>query len=180
MTRRCDLVEVLRVFSRPSIIRFGLAVFTFLRILPNGTGGLIVTLQTLFQTRASCWTVLIRLLVGLVVFFPEGIQKLAFPAILGAGRFTRIGIPYPDLMGPFVGVVEIVCGALIIAGLLTRLAAFPLIIIMVVAIVSRKCPFGLDRTFGFSTCQSSTVTVSGAWPTRREPISLCRSAASTC
>ena len=95
-----------------------------------------MTLQTLFQTRASCWTVLIRLLVGLVVFFPEGIQKLAFPAILGAGRFTRIGIPYPDLMGPFVGVVEILCGALIIVGLLTRLAAIPLIIIMIVAIVS--------------------------------------------
>jgi hypothetical protein len=49
-----------------------------------------------------------------------------FPNILGAGRFLRIGIPYPDAMGPFVGVTEIVCGALIIAGLFTRLAAVPL------------------------------------------------------
>jgi len=138
-----------------------------------------MTWRTLLRTRASCWTILVRLIVGLVVFFPEGIQKLAFPAILGAGRFTRIGIPYPDLMGPFVGVVEIVCGALIIAGLLTRLAAFPLIIIMVVAIVSRKCPFGLDRTFGFSTCRSWTVTASGAWPMRREPTSPCCSVAFT-
>ena len=39
----------------------------------------------LFATRASGWSV------GLVVFFPEGIQKLAFPDILGAGRFLRIG-----------------------------------------------------------------------------------------
>jgi putative oxidoreductase len=59
-----------------------------------------------FATRASGWSILIRLLVGLVVFFPEGIQKLLFPDILGAGRFLRIGIPYPDIMGLFVGVVE--------------------------------------------------------------------------
>jgi putative oxidoreductase len=96
--------------------------------------------RTLLQTRASCWTILIRLLVGLTVFFPEGIQKLIFPAVLGAGRFARIGIPYPDLMGPFVGVVEIVCGTLIVVGLLTRLAAIPLIIAMLVAIVSTKLP----------------------------------------
>ena len=68
------------------------------------------------------------LLVGVVVFFPEGIQKLVYPSILGAGRFANIGIPFPEITGPFVGVVEIVCGALIIFGFLTRLAAIPLTI----------------------------------------------------
>jgi uncharacterized membrane protein YphA (DoxX/SURF4 family) len=101
----------------------------------------------LFATRASGWSILIRLLVGLVVFFPEGIQKLVFPDILGAGRFLRIGIPYPDIMGPFVGVVETVCGALIIVGLFTRLAAIPLIVIMIVAIVSTKIPILLGHDF---------------------------------
>lgn len=101
----------------------------------------------LFGTRAPGWSILVRLLVGLVVFFPEGIQKLAFPEILGAGRFERIGIPYPDLLGPFVGVVETVCGALVIIGLLTRLAAIPLIIIMIVAIVSTKVPILLGHEF---------------------------------
>lgn len=101
----------------------------------------------LFGTRALGWSILVRLLVGLVVFFPEGIQKLAFPEILGAGRFERIGIPYPDLLGPFVGVVETVCGALVILGLLTRLAAIPLIIIMIVAIVSTKVPILLGHEF---------------------------------
>jgi putative oxidoreductase len=101
----------------------------------------------LFATRAPGWSILIRLLVGLVVFFPEGIQKLVFPDILGAGRFTHIGIPYPDFTGPFVGVVEIVCGALIIVGLLTRLAAIPLIVIMIVAIVSTKIPILLGHDF---------------------------------
>jgi putative oxidoreductase len=92
------------------------------------------------QTRGEGWTVLVRLMVGLVVFFPEGIQKLAFPEILGAGRFANIGIPYPEVMGPFVGVVEVTCGVLIILGFLTRLATIPLIIIMIVAIVSTKLP----------------------------------------
>lgn len=35
------------------------------------------------DSNASPWTILIRLAVGLVVFFPEGIQKLIFPDILG-------------------------------------------------------------------------------------------------
>jgi hypothetical protein len=70
----------------------------------------------LLYTDAPAWSILVRLLVGLVVFLPEGIQKLIFPDILGAGRFARIGIPFPDVMGPFVGVVETVCGALIIVG----------------------------------------------------------------
>lgn len=101
----------------------------------------------LLGTHAPGWSILVRLLVGLVVFLPEGIQKLAFPDILGAGRFANTGIPFPELMGPFVGIVEIVCGALIILGLFTRLAAIPLIIIMIVAIVSTKAPMLLGHDF---------------------------------
>jgi putative oxidoreductase len=101
----------------------------------------------LLATRAPEWSILVRLLVGLVVFLPEGIQKLIFPDILGAGRFANIGIPYPELMGPFVGIVEIICGTLIILGLFTRLAAIPLIIIMIVAIVSTKLPILLGQDF---------------------------------
>ncbi len=105
-----------------------------------------MTLNDTMRTSESGWTILVRLLVGLIVFLPEGIQKLAYPDILGAGRFAKIGIPYPDLLGPFVGLVEIICGTLIIVGLLTRLAALPLIIIMIVALISTKLPilFGHD------------------------------------
>lgn len=103
--------------------------------------------RVVLETRAPEWTILVRFLVGLVVFFPEGIQKLAFPDLLGAGRFANIGIPFPELMGPFVGIVEITCGALIILGLLTRLAAVPPIIIMLVAIVSTKVPIWLGHDF---------------------------------
>ncbi len=101
--------------------------------------------HNLLATRAPRWSILVRLLVGLVVFLPEGVQKLAFPDILGAGRFLHIGIPFPDVMGPFVGVVEIACGSLVILGLLTRLAAIPLILIMLVAIVSTKLPILLGH-----------------------------------
>ena len=103
--------------------------------------------ERMLATRAPGWSILVRLMIGLVVFFPEGIQKLAFPEILGAGRFEKIGIPFPDVMGPFVGFFEIVCGALIIIGLLTRLAAIPLIVIMIVAIVSTKIPIWLGHDF---------------------------------
>ncbi|HSY45882.1 MAG TPA: DoxX family protein [Steroidobacteraceae bacterium] len=108
-------------------------------------------LERIITTREGPALVLVRLLVGLAVFFPEGLQKLLFPALLGAGRFAAIGIPWPEVLGPFVGVVETVCGALIIAGLLTRLAAIPLVIVMIVAIISTKIPILLGRPFlGFS------------------------------
>jgi uncharacterized membrane protein YphA (DoxX/SURF4 family) len=81
--------------------------------------------------------VLIRILVGWV-FLSEGIQKFLFPAALGAGRFVKIGIPWPQFMAPFVGVVEIVCGTLLLIGLLTRLAAIPLLIDICVALYSTK------------------------------------------
>lgn len=103
---------------------------------------------------------LIRLAVG-AIFLSEGIQKFLYPAENGAGRFARIGIPAPEMMGPFVGVVEIVCGALILIGFLTRLAAIPLIVDMVVAILSTKIPILLGHGFwGFSL---RTLPYYGFW-----------------
>jgi putative oxidoreductase len=107
-----------------------------------------MTLNDTMRTSESGWTILVRLLVGLIVFLPEGIQKLAYPDLLGAGRFAKIGIPFPDIMGPFVGAVEIICGSLIIIGLLTRLAAVPLVIIMIVAIISTKLPVLVGHDVG--------------------------------
>jgi putative oxidoreductase len=91
----------------------------------------------LLQTSRSQTILLIRLMVG-AVFLSEGIQKFLFADQLGSGRFAKIGLPYPDFSGPFVGTFEIVCGALVLAGLLTRLASIPLLIIMLVAIATTK------------------------------------------
>ncbi|MGD9563115.1 MAG: DoxX family protein [Pyrinomonadaceae bacterium] len=110
--------------------------------------------MTLFDriilTSAPAATILVRFIVG-PVFLSEGIQKFLYPDENGAGRFARIGIPSPEVMGPFVGVVEIVCGTLLILGLLTRLASIPLIVTMLTAIVSTKIPILLGYEFlGFS------------------------------
>jgi putative oxidoreductase len=93
----------------------------------------------LLRSSAPAATVLIRLMVGWV-FLSEGIQKFLFPETLGVGRFTKIGIPAPQFFAPFVGIVEIVCGLLLIIGLLTRLAAIPLLIDISVAIFTTKIP----------------------------------------
>lgn len=83
--------------------------------------------------------ILIRLLVGWV-FVSEGIQKFLFPAQLGVGRFAKIGIPLPQTMAPLVGAVEIICGALVILGLFTRLATIPLLCVIATAIATTKIP----------------------------------------
>jgi putative oxidoreductase len=88
----------------------------------------------------------VRLIVG-CVFLSEGIQKFLFSESLGVGRFIKIGIPVPEIMAPFVGVVEIVCGVLVLIGLITRLAAIPLIIDMLVAISTTKIPILLEKGF---------------------------------
>lgn len=99
--------------------------------------------------------VLVRLIVG-AVFLSEGIQKFLFPAAQGVGRFAKIGIPAPEIMAPFVGVVEIVCGALVLMGLATRLAAIPLIIDMLVAIATTKIPILLKSGFWAMAHESRT------------------------
>jgi uncharacterized membrane protein YphA (DoxX/SURF4 family) len=103
-------------------------------------------LRHLMSTRAPAAVVVIRVMVG-VVFASEGVQKFLFPEALGAGRFARIGIPAPNVMGPFVGVVEIIFGSLILLGLLTRLAAVPILVNISVAIVSTKIPILLGHGF---------------------------------
>ena len=98
--------------------------------------------------RVNLSVLLIRCITGLI-FISEGIQKFAFPDALGIGRFIRIGIPFPGVLAPFVASVEIICGLLVLAGLFTRYAAIPLVIVMLVA-----------------SCQRDY----GPWPTRPGPI----------
>lgn len=98
------------------------------------------------DSKAPAATLLIRLMVG-GVFLSEGIQKFLEPAARGAGRFERIGLPAAELLGPFVGATEITCGSLVLLGLLTRVAAVPLIVTMLVAIVTTKVPILVGRSF---------------------------------
>lgn len=100
----------------------------------------------IIHTDSAKTTILIRLIVG-TVFLSEGIQKFLFPAARGAGRFEKIGLPSPESLGSFVGTFEILCGACILLGLLTRLASIPLIIIMLVAIATTKADIFANQGF---------------------------------
>jgi putative oxidoreductase len=134
-------MPVLRVYASQAIAR--------------KKGVLIMPWQKILQSNAPAATWIIRLLVGLV-FFLEGIKKFLFVAQWGAGRFTRIGIPYPQFFGPFVGCVEVICGLLLLAGLLTRLASLILIINISVAILSTKLPILLKSGFWPAEAEART------------------------
>jgi putative oxidoreductase len=88
----------------------------------------------------------VRLVVGLI-FLSEGIQKYIFLSLLGPGRFLQIGFTHPAFWSYFTGTFEILCGSLILAGLLTRLASIPLLIIMITAFVTTKWPILVSKGF---------------------------------
>lgn len=78
----------------------------------------------------------VRITVG-VVFMGTGWTKLHnLPDI--TKNFTALGIPAPEILTPFVSGVEFFGGMLLLVGLLTRFAAVPLMVVMVVAIISAK------------------------------------------
>jgi uncharacterized membrane protein YphA (DoxX/SURF4 family) len=106
--------------------------------------------QRLFGTTAPGPAWFVRVIVGWI-FLSEGIQKFLFPDALGVGRFIKIGIPMATFTAPFVGIVEIVGGALLIMGLATRLAAIALFIAITVAIISTKIPMLVHKGFRAAT-----------------------------
>jgi len=113
------------------------------------------TWERLVRTSAPSAVILVRLMVG-AVFLSEGIQKFLFPDQLGVGRFMRIGLPIPELLGPFVGTCEIICGSLVLTGLATRLAAIPLLTVMTVALITTKLPLLEERGFWFMAHEMRT------------------------
>ena len=121
--------------------------------------------QRIIATGTTRWAALIRLMVG-GVFLSEGIQKFLYPGELAAGRFLRIGIPMPDVMGPFVGVVETVCGVMVLLGVFTRPAALLLLINISVAILSTKIPILLGH--GFWTFSLPKLARYGFWSMAHE------------
>lgn len=89
---------------------------------------------------------LVRIVVGLV-FLTEGIQKFIFPELLGTGRFEKIGFSDPAFWAAFTGTFEIICGTLVLIGLMTRFASIPLLIIMITAFVTTKWPLLVSKGF---------------------------------
>jgi uncharacterized membrane protein YphA (DoxX/SURF4 family) len=130
-------------------------------------------------------TVFVRLAVGLI-FFTQGVLKFTDPN-MGVVRFARIGFPWPGFTAHFVGTFEIVCGFLIVLGLATRLAAIPLLAVILTAIATTKVPelFRAGQGFWFMVsdaradfamlCSLAFLLLSGPGPwslDRRRPRDL--------
>ena len=93
---------------------------------------------------------LARIVVG-EVFLASGWVKLHnLPQMIE--NFAGWGIPFPEVLTPFVSAVELIGGLLLLLGLFTRLAAVPLAFVMVVAIATVLWPDAdsLDTLLGFS------------------------------
>jgi putative oxidoreductase len=80
-----------------------------------------------------------RAVVGFIIA-AHGWQKLTDvgPATFGSETLAGLGVPFPTLMGYVVTFTELGGGLLLIAGLLTRFAAFALIVNLAVAIILVK------------------------------------------
>jgi putative oxidoreductase len=102
-------------------------------------------MKYLFYTNNITGYIFIRIILG-YVFLVAGLQKFIFPEDMGPGRFMEIGFPYPEFTAYFVGSFEVLGGLMVLLGLATRFAAFPLFVTMLVAIITTKFP-QLDEGF---------------------------------
>ena len=109
----------------------------------------------IFRTVSDNRSILPRLIVGLI-FLSEGIQKFLFPELVGAGRFEKIGFANPEFLAAFVASFEIVCGILMLIGFTVRVAAIPLLIIMITAITTTKIPILTEKGFWQMAHESRT------------------------
>jgi putative oxidoreductase len=94
------------------------------------------TASWLATLERAAWipTLLVRLFVG-YFFFVTGVAKVQNLDAM-AERFAGWGIPFPAFSAALSGYTELVGGALLVFGLLTRLASIPLLVNMVVAIAT--------------------------------------------
>ncbi len=87
-------------------------------------------------TDAPKATIALRLMAG-GVFLWEGLLKFVY-VNQGVGRFTKLGMPMPEVLAPAIAVLEIGGGLLLMMGFGTRLLSIPFIVEMIVAMLSTK------------------------------------------
>jgi len=82
---------------------------------------------------------IVRLVTG-GVFAVHGYQKFAGGIDRTIGFFSKIGIPAPSLMAPFIGGLELIGGILLILGIATRWISVLFVCEMFVAMVFTAIP----------------------------------------
>jgi putative oxidoreductase len=84
------------------------------------------------RTGGGVLPLLLRVGVSAVFIF-EGGRKFVDPQLHGIGRFDAMGFPFPGFFAPLVGGFEVACALLLLVGLGVRVAAFPLVSILLAA-----------------------------------------------
>ncbi|GCF09538.1 DoxX family protein [Dictyobacter arantiisoli] len=83
----------------------------------------------------------IRIIVGIIFIF-HGIMKFIQPG-QAVSVFGHLGIPFPGLAAPVIGLLEVIGGLCLVIGLLTRIFSVLLIIEMIVGILTATLAAGL-------------------------------------
>jgi len=131
----------------PKVVAMSLQTRTFARIRQLAISPLPVP--------ATWYALPLRLIVGFG-FFQHGYAKLTRGPETFISILHAIGIPYADLLGWATIIVEIVGGLMILLGALVPLAAVPMIVVLVVAIITVHLPNG------FSSVKLRSFDASGA------------------
>ena len=79
------------------------------------------------------------------IFIRHGAQKLFVFGFAGVtGAFTHMGVPFPGVTGPFIGILEFFGGLALLIGFLTRLVTLGLVFDMLGAILLVKLKGGFS------------------------------------
>lgn len=118
------------------------------------------------SARVDAGLALLRVVVG-VVFMAHGAQKLFVFGLDGvSGGFAQMGIPFAAVAAPAVALGELLGGLALVSGLLTRVAAAGLSVIMLGALFSVHLAAGFFLPNGYEFvltlfAVSATLAVTG-------------------